>query len=265
MLAIITGATGGLGRAFVFECAKRGYDLIISATNQTRLEELKADVLKEFKINIWAKECKLNDQVSRAEFYEYIKQNGLKPNMLINNAGYILEGSIMGTEMSEIESCINVNVLGTTELTHWFIKNRDESVRNYVLFTSSMAGDYPMPQMSTYASTKAYLTHTAVALRWEMKKKNVFVSAVCPGGMATSDAMKRSIKSQGVGGKLSLQSTQKVARVALNKVLKNKAVWVPGFFNKLTTLTAKIFPRALIASVVGKRWTTCEKKRGEYR
>ena len=105
----------------------------------------------------------------------------------------------------------------------------------------------------------------AVSLRRELRKENVFVTSVCPGSMATSDAMKRSIKSQGLGGRLSLQSTKKVARVGINKMLKNKAIWVPGFFNKVMILCSKIFPKTLIAAFVGNRWTKCEKKRGEYR
>lgn len=266
MLCLITGATGGLGKSFVYECAKRGYDLILSATNQGRLDTLKEEVKGKYpNINIYAKECKLDKQESRTELFDYLTQNNLKPSMLINNAGYILEGSVNGTGLDEINSCIDVNISGTMALTYWFINNRDNSSRAYILFVSSMAGYYPMPQMATYASTKAFLTHMAVALRNELKDKNIFVTAVCPGSMATNDAMKRSIKSQGVGGKLSLQSTEKIARVGINKVFKNRPIWVPGGFNKLMIFFSKIFPKKLIASVVGARWRKCEKKRGEYR
>ena len=128
-----------------------------------------------------------------------------------------------------------------------------------------MAGYYPMPQMATYASTKAFLTHMSVALRRELKHENVYVTSICPGSMATNDAMKRSIKSQGVGGQLSLQPTEKVAKIGIKKVLKNKPIWVPGGFNKLMVFFSKTFPKKLIAAVVGNRWTKCEKKRGEYR
>lgn len=266
MLTLITGATGGLGRSYVKECAEKGYDLILSATKQERLEELKHEILKTYpNIKIWTKECLLNSKDSREELYSFLKKEGLQPNMLINNAGYILEGSIMGTKKEEIESCIDVNILGTTELTYWFVENRNKQEKGYILFVSSMAGYYPMPQMSTYASTKAYLTHTSISLRWELRKNNVNVSVVCPGSMATNDAMKRSIKSQGFGGKLSLQSTEKIAKVSIKKLLKNKAIWVPGFFNKVMILCSKIFPKTLIARFVGRRWTNCEKKRGEYR
>lgn len=266
MFAIITGATGGLGRSITLECAKRGYDILISATKQERLDEFKTEIQKDFpNIKVYAKECKLNIPESRKELYSFINDLEEKPNVLVNNAGYILEGSVMGCGQDEIQSCIDVNITGTMELTYWFIENRDKNVKNYIIFVSSMAGYYPMPQMATYSATKSFLTHMAVSLRRELRKENVFVTSVCPGSMATSDAMKRSIKSQGLGGRLSLQSTKKVARVGINKMLKNKAIWVPGFFNKVMILCSKIFPKTLIAAFVGNRWTKCEKKRGEYR
>lgn len=266
MLAIITGATGGLGRSYVKECAKRGYDIILSATNQTRLDQLKSETKSEFpNIQIYAKECKLNEEGSRTEFFEFIKSNSLKPNMLINNAGYILEGSVMGCEQNEIQACVDVNITGTMNLTYWFIGQADKTKRNYILNVTSMAGYYPMPQMATYGATKSFLINMSVALRREQIKNNIYISCVCPGGMATNDAMKRSIKSQGLGGKLSLVSTEKIAKESIKNVFKNKPIWTPGFFNKIMILCSKLFSKKLIASVVGNRWIECEKKRGEYR
>lgn len=266
MLAIITGATGGLGRSYVEYCVKQNYDIIISATKQDNLDKLKEDILQKYpNAMVYAKSCNLANKESRQEFFNFIKENNLKPNMLINNAGYILEGSVLGCKEEEIYSCHKVNIEGTMDITYWFLNNADKENRRYVLFVSSMAGYYPMPQMATYGATKSFLTHMAVALRQELKGQNVYVSAVCPGSMATNDAMKRSIKSQGVGGRLSLQSTEKVARVSVKKVLKNKATWVPGLFNKIMVFCAKVFPKTLIAKVVYARWTKCEKKRGEYR
>lgn len=266
MLAIITGATGGLGRSYVEECARRNYDIIISSTKQEGLEKIKEDIVKRYpEVKVYVKTCNLSKAESRKEFFDFIKDNNLKPNMLINNAGYILEGSALGCSFEEINACTSVNIEGTMDLSYWFLNNADKESKRYLLFVSSMAGYYPMPQMATYGATKSFLTHMAVALRQELKKQNVNVSAVCPGSMATNDAMKRSIKSQGVGGKLSLQSTEKVARVSIKNVLKNKATWVPGIFNKFMVFCAKVFPKTLIAKVVYGRWTSCEKKRGEYR
>ena len=190
---------------------------------------------------------------------------GIKPNILINNSGYIFEGSVLGCNMEELCTCIDVNIKATTELTYWFLTNREKSVKNYCLFVSSLGGYYPMPQMATYSASKSYLTNFAIALRYEMKKKNVNITCIAPGGMATSSAMQNSLKSQGLGGKLSAQAPEKVARIGIKKMLKNKPLWIPGLFNKLTVFTSLFTTKQVIASFVGKRWEKCEKKRGDYR
>lgn len=263
---LITGATGGLGRSYVYEFAKRGFDLVLSATKQSRLEELKSEILKEYpNIKIYAKECNLAFEESRAELFKFLDENNIKINALVNNAGYMFEGSFEGCELEEILSCVKVNVEGTLDLTHRFLRRREKTEKNYILIVSSSAAFYPMPQMATYSATKVLLTTMVKALRSEYKGKNVNILSVNPGSMATNDKMKASIKSQGLGGKLSLQETDKVARVSVKKLFKNKCMYVPGFFNKLTHLLAVITPTGISTAYVKRRWTKCEKKRGCYR
>lgn len=265
-IAVVTGATGGLGKSYVYECAKRGYDIVLSATKQERLDALKAEVLAAYpNISVWAKACDLSNDQSRAEFWDFIAKNNIKPNMLINNAGYILEGSFCGCSNEEVTKGILVNCVGTTDFTYKFLKQRNENEQSHIIIVSSLASFYPLPQMSIYSSTKSMLTRLSIALRRELKGKNCYVTAVCPGSMATNQDMKLSIESQGLGGKLSLQSTDKVAKVSLNKVHKNKAKYIPGFFNKLMWLMSKFATETTIANLLYRRWTKCEKKRGQYR
>ncbi len=265
-LAIVTGATGGLGNAYCKDLCARGYSLILTATNQQRLEKLKEELLSEFSgLNIWAKACDLSCDKSRAEFFEFLTAEDLRPSTLINNAGYILEGSFLGCEQEEIIKATRVNCVGTLDFTYNFLQRRDKNEKNYILFVSSLAGFYPMPQMAVYGATKSLLTNFSIALRRELKGKNVNVSAVCPGSIATSEAMKKSIESQGLGGKLSLVSTNKIAHSSVNKMLKNKARYIPGAFNKLMWFITRFTSATFVANILCKRWTSCEKKRGEYR
>ena len=265
-LAIVTGATGGLGGEFCKDLLKRGYDLIISGTKQERLDNFRETLLNEYKdAKIWAKACDLSSDQSRNDFFDFIIQQGLHPSTLINNAGYILEGSFLGCREEEIVGAVKVNSVGTLDFTYKFLKQRDENERNYILTVSSLASFYPIPQMAVYGATKSLLTNFCVALRRELKDKNVYVTALCPGSIATNDAMKRSIKSQGIGGKMSLEPTDKIAHCAINKLLKNKAKYIPGAFNKFMWLLTRIAPQTLVANFLYKRWTSCEKKRGEYR
>ena len=263
--ALITGSTGGLGKAYVERCAYLGYDLVLTATKQERLDKLKAEIRSKYNVNVWTKSADLSDEKSRDELFAFLKSNKIEVNILINNAGYIFEGSFLGCENSEIMKAIQVNIIGTMDLTHKFLSLRNQERQNYVLFVSSLAGFTPMPQMATYASTKAYLTSFAIALREEMRGKKVNVTVVCPGGMATSDAMKKSIKAQGLSGKLSAQPVEKIAKGSIDRLLKNKPMYIAGWFNHLMKFTSSIPSRQTVAKFVSKRWTKSQKKQGIYR
>ena len=263
--ALITGATGGLGKAYVEQCAYLGYDLVLTATKQERLDKLKAEIRSKYNVNVWTKAADLSNDKSREELFAFLKSEKIEVNMLLNNAGYIFEGSFLGCDSAEIMKAINVNIIGNMDLTHRFLSQRNTERKNYVLFVSSLAGFTPMPQMATYAATKAYLISFAVALREEMKDKNVSVTVVCPGGMATSEAMKKSIKAQGLSGKLSAQSVEKIAKGSLKRLLKNRAIYIAGWFNHFMKFASSIPPRSFVAKFVGKRWTKSQKKQGIYR
>ncbi len=265
-LAIVTGATGGLGGEYCKDLARRGYSLVITGTKQDRVDAFKEELKKEFSsIEIHGFACDLSSQESRDNFFNKLKESNLQPSTLINNAGYILEGSFLGCEEHEITKAVEVNSVGTLDFTYKFLKQRDESEQCYILMVSSLAGFYPIPQMAVYGATKSLLTNFSVALRRELRGKKVYVSAVCPGSIATNDAMKASIKSQGLGGQLSLLPTEVIAHKSINKMLRNKAKFIPGLFNKSMWLLTRVASQNFVANILYKRWTKCEKKRGTYR
>lgn len=265
-LAVVTGATGGLGSQFVLELARRGYNLILTSTSEEKLRAQKENIEKQFLgIKVWTKVCNLAGDDSRKEFWQFVDQCGLKPGMLINNAGCILEGSFCGCSQDEILTAVKVNALAVLDFAHCFLERRDEVAKSYILNVASLNGLYPMPQMATYASTKSLVMNWSIALRQELKKKNVNVTALCPGSIATSNERIESIKSQGLGGKLSLQPTDKIARCAIDGVLKNKAKVIPGGFNKGMWILTRFVSQKFIAKILHNRWSKCAKKRGDYR
>ena len=100
------------------------------------------------------------------------------------------------------------------------------------------------------------------ALAYEYKKKNVVFTTICPGGMATTKAMQESIKSMGLGGKLSTVSTDKVAKIALKALKRKKKIVVPGFFNRILVFFSKIFSKSFTARQSGNVYYKSQKKRG---
>ena len=125
-----------------------------------------------------------------------------------------------------------------------------------------MAGYYPMPNMATYAATKAMLKNFMIALSKEMKGKGVYVTTICPSGIPTTDAMKEAIKSQGVAGKMTACSPEKVAKISMKASRKHKTVVVPKLVNKFILILSNLVGDRALSSVTGRMWKKSQEKRG---
>ena len=119
----------------------------------------------------------------------------------------------------------------------------------------------PIPHMGVYAATKSFLLSIMTAIAIELKDKNVAVTTSCPSGMATTDAMKESIKSMGLNGKLTTLSAIKVAKISLKALKKKKIIVVPGAFNKFVEAVSRPFTQTFLAKTTGKMWKKSQAKR----
>ena len=261
---LITGATGGLGQAFVKECALRGDNLILTGSNPNKLEKVYESVKKEFpEITVAIKTCDLSNAKDRKEFFEFLSQNNLYVDFLINNAGYIIEGDFLAHDDEENLKAIQVNCAGTIDFTQKVIRARDKSAPLHIITISSLAGDYPMPHMAIYAGTKSLLTNFMVALREEVKNENIFITTVCPSGIPTTAQMKEAIEAQGFAGKITACSPEYIAKISLRAVKKNKAIVVPKSVNRFIKLISKPLSEKTLARIVGKRWKKSQDKRNK--
>lgn len=260
---LITGACGGLGRSFVEILAKNKENLILVGTSEKKLETLLADFNAELnEIFVKTFVCDLSNKKSRENLINEINANGLVVNKLINNAGAIVEGDLLKFSNDEIENAIQVNCIGTLELTKAIAKQRDETHKLEILTVSSQSAFQPIPHMALYAATKSFLTSMMLALKYEWKDKNIVVTTLCPSGMATTIQMQESIKSMGFKGKITTLSTHKVARAGLRALKHKKAMVIPGFFNKLAYFLSKFPSPYFLAKTTGKMWKKSQDKRG---
>lgn len=260
---LITGACGGLGRAYCQISAKNKENLILTGTSQEKLNSL----VEEFKQNFEGLSIKtfvldLGKLSSREKLIENLDKEKLEVSRLINNAGVILEGDMERFSDAEISNVVEVNCIGTLDLTKKLLRRRNKSELFEVLTVSSVAASYPIPHMAVYAATKSFLVSIMTSLSIEFKGQNVVFSTVLPGGMATNEAMKESIKSMGLGGKLSCTDTIKVAKISLKALKKRKTLVVAGGFNKFLDFISKPFSKKFLAKNAGKLWKKSQKKRG---
>ena len=261
-VTLITGATGGLGCAFSKEIAYKNKNLVICGTKPNALEKLKEELCSiNKKIQIFTYPFDLGNTSQIDGLIQFLNDNSLRVTMLINNAGYITEGSIKNTSLNTLIKTIQINCEGTIYLTKSILDNRKDNNKLNIITISSLASYYPLPYMAIYSSTKVLLKNFMLALRYEYRKDNVQVLVVQPGAIATSEDMKNAIKAQGLKGKLSSVSPEKIAKKSISKSFKGKANYIPGFFNKLTKFVSCLTPQSLQIRVAGKMWKKSQEKR----
>lgn len=260
---LITGACGGLGRAYVKLLAKNRENLILVGTNEKKLASLVEEFQTEFEgLFIKTIVCDLSSKKSRDHLIDEINHSMLVVTKLINNAGAIVEGDISRFTNEAIEKTIEVNCVGTVELTKMLMEQRDKTKKFEVLTVSSQASFQPIPHMALYSATKSFLTSIMTALKVEWKDKNVVITTVCPSGMATTKEMQESIKSMGFNGKITTLPVEKVAKVSLKALKRGKAIVIPGFVNKLAYFLSKFCSPYFLAKTTGKIWKKSQAKRG---
>lgn len=251
--ALITGACGGLGKAFCKELYKNGENLFLVGRSEDRLRALKEE-LSEFKkgevIYFAADLTSLND---RKELYGFIAEKGLKFSSLYNVAGVDIQKPFADYTEEKIVFQTRVNLEATLSVTRFALENRAENFK--ILTVSSMSGTLPMPYFAIYSATKAALINFFTALRYEYKGKGVKITVLAPGGIPTRPDIIEDIKIQGVTGRLSSKPAEFVVKKAIKGLNKNKRLVIPGAFNKFVYFLEKFAPVPIKCGYVAKKWS----------
>ena len=254
----ISGATGGLGKAFAYASAKNGYNLFLTARSSDRLNALKGEICEKYpKICVEVCPCELTDDDSRKNLIEFAKQKNLKFDRIINVAGVDIQKAFIDFSYEKVLFQTRVNCESTAFLTRALLDLREKNAE--IIVISSMSGVSPMPYFAIYSASKAFLTSLFTALHYELKKQGVKVTSVLPGGIPTRPDIVKAIDEQGVWGKLSSKSPEFVAERSLKAVKKNKLIYVPGFFNKILYGLMKIIPKRLMLRFIAGRWSKLSK------
>lgn len=251
--ALITGATGGLGKAFVHAVAKRGQNLIITGRSEEKLLALKGEIGKLYPlISVLSFAADLSKEGDRYALTDKIKGAGAKISLLINAAGADIQKPFSDyTEEKLIFQC-RVNFETAVSLSRFALNERADRLE--IINISSVSGIYPMPYFAIYSATKTALTSFSQSLREEVKGQKVSVTAVLPGAMPTREDIKAQIKGQGLWGKLAVKSPEWVAEYSLKAVAKNKRKVIPGFWNKAMRVCTAFIPTAIKLKFIAKRW-----------
>ncbi len=249
----ISGATGGIGKAFARACAVRGENLFITGRDAVKLSAEKDALISAGAGQTEFFACDLTDKDSRDKMLAYIDEKGIKFARIVNVAGVDTQKPFTEYTAEKILFQIRVNVESTVALTHALLKRREIPAAE-IITIGSMSGVSPMPYFALYSASKAFLENLFTALHYELKPEGVKVTTVLPGGVPTRADIIEEIKGQGVWGKLSSKSPEFVAEKSLKAVKKNKIVYIPGFFNRFLHFVMKIAPKKAVLCFIARRW-----------
>lgn len=241
MLALITGASSGLGVEFARLLAINGYDLIISARRMDRLESLKNVLEKKYKINVEVFQADLSKVAEVERLAEYCYKNDI--DVLINNAGFGILKAFHNISNEENTNLINTNITALTLLSQEFIKTQK---RGYILNVASAAAFLPGPLLSSYYASKAYVLSLSVAVNEELKRsgKPVSVTTLCPGPMKTEF-----FATAGASKKWATATPRTCAKRALRAMFKRKPLVFSDNLIALAAFGTKFLPFNLLTKL----------------
>lgn len=260
MTVLITGAAGGLGRAFALECAGRGYDLLLTDIDSTGLERAALGIGRQYDVRIYAMPCDMTDDYGVDSLMAYAKENQIKLDMLLNVAGLDYEGGFTQRRFENIRDILRVNIEATLRMTYKAMELRRRNGRFHIVFVSSLASMSPIPLKATYAASKRFLLDFSIALGQELRDRNVAVLALCPGGLPTREDCIQAIKAQGFWGNATTNGLEKVASRTVHRVLRGKKIYVPGLVNRLFSIVGKLASPAMVAKLLHGRWARAQKE-----
>lgn len=257
----ITGATGGLGKAFAVECASRGWDLFLTDRPGSDLTSLVHALSATYGVKVDYFPCDLTKSESRQIFFEHIRSGGHRFRGLINVAGVDYEGLFAEKTRAEISTIVRLNIEAALEVTHAILELREDSYPFRLINVASLASFYPMPVKATYAASKRFLLDFSRALREEIRETGGSVTVLCPAGLPTTESAIRAISAQGFMGKITTKDIGYVAARTIDYALKGRLIYIPGIVNRLLRFLGAFIPATAVSRLINYRWKAAHRKK----
>ena len=244
-VALVTGASSGIGLEIAKILASQNYDLIICARREKELQDLAEEITRQYTVN-----CKVivADLTTEKDVDLLIKDSG-EVDILVNNAGFGILGDHFDMQLGRQLEMIELNIHALTRLSHVFGNLMVKKGKGRIMNVASIASYISGPSFAVYCATKAYVLSYSRALHKELKNKGVTVTALCPGYVTTGFQEVAGMELSKME-KLTAVPVKKVAEIAVKSMHKGKREVMPGIVNKPLPLVTKITPMWLHLIIV---------------
>ncbi|MBV6626139.1 MAG: SDR family oxidoreductase [Rivularia sp. (in: Bacteria)] len=253
--ALITGASGGIGKCFAQKLAAQNTNLIIVARSEDKLKALAQQLQEQHKIQVDVIVKDLTQTSAAQEIFEITQAKGLSVDLLINNAGFGDYGEFVKTDCDRQIEMIQLNNIALVALTHKFLPQMRERGSGSIINVSSIAGYQPLPYVSVYAATKAFVRSFSEALWAENRQYGVRVLVVSPGPTETNFFNEANFPPALARNAQSMSTPEEVVDEAM-KALEhgNAAVVVGGIASKFITGLSSVVPRETLLNLLEKQF-----------
>jgi short-subunit dehydrogenase len=241
-LAIVTGASSGIGLHLALEAASKGYDLILAADESLKAAE---DSARALGASVESVVCDL--ATSEGVQKLYATTLGRRVSALLANAGHGLGKGFLDQDFKEVQHVINTNVTGTLDIIHRVACDMRRAMHGKILITGSIAGFMPGTFQAVYNGSKAFLDSFSYALRNELKDSGVTVTCLMPGATDTDFFERADLLDTKVGTDDHKADPADVARVGFEAMEKGEGGVVAGLTNKLRVALSNVMPNSMLA------------------
>lgn len=255
-LALITGASSGIGRALATVFAEHDFDVALAARSAGKLQELAESLEEEYGVSAYVFPSDLSKSMSPKKLFRDIEGAKLQVDVLVNNAGVAITEPFHESALKKQTDLLQLNIVSLTALTRLFVEPMVERGAGRVLNVASVVSFFPTPTFATYGASKAYVLSFTEALSEELKGTGVTATALCPGYTET-DMISGAFESMGRGGVEELLPSfvkltpERVALEGFKACMKGKPMHVDRWSNDLAMLWVRHQPKWIVRTVGG--------------
>jgi short-subunit dehydrogenase len=244
-IALVTGASAGLGVEFARQLSARGYRLVLVARRKDRLDELVSEIGDARAVAI-----DLSKSTAVSNLMADLSDNGEDVDLLVNNAGFGLIGNFAELDSRRERQMIDLNVGTLSDLCRAVAPAMIERATGGIINVASTAAFQPGPKMAVYFATKAFVLSLTEALHEELRPRGVKVSCLCPGPTRTEFGEVAGLAPSATFDRIAMNARD-VVKIGLKGLEANHAVVIPGWMNKVTAASTRFAPRSVVRKVAG--------------
>lgn len=242
-LALVTGASGGIGAELARELARHRHDLVLAARRVEPMQALAAE-LRRLGAAVTVIPADLSKPGAAASLADEIAARGLAVEVLVNNAGLGAAARFDRVDPARLSEMLQVNIVALTELTRLLLPDMIARRRGRIMLVASVAGFQPGPGMSAYFASKAYVLSLGEALAYELRGTGVSVTTLCPGATATEFFAIAGAANSIMARRLRrMMPADKVARLGYRGLAAGRRVVITGMMNRVTAWVGRFAPR----------------------